>query len=62
MKRWGIRIGGGLVLLLITLFLIAAFWPVPPDLPPGGLSDGMPGATGALRRPFPPMPIPPDNP
>ncbi len=54
--------GGAIAVALLALFLIAAFWPVPPDLPPGGLSDGMPGATGALRRPFPAMPIPPDNP
>ena len=61
-RRWIRWASAGLLCLFLALFLLAAFWPVPPDRPPGGWADGMPGATGALRRPFPPMPIPPDNP
>lgn len=43
-RRWIRWAGVGLLCLFLAFFLLAAFWPVPPDRPPGGWADGLPGA------------------
>lgn len=64
--KWLLRIVGGLVALLLIIFVIAGLMPVPADPDLGddhgaGASSVEPSYTG-LQRAFPPLNEPPDNP
>lgn len=67
-KRWLLRIGGVLLLLLVILFVIGAATPIPEDAPVPPEQPGGPGASSVepsysgLQRAFPPVNEPADNP